>query len=287
MRDFYEGFYTSVAHSSAHAEFCERVFGRNLCQHGFADMIQLQKLLEVTHLGPGNRVLDLGCGNGMIAEYIADFSGAHVTGLDYIPEAIRQARERTAAKADRLDFILGDINALDLPARAFDTVLSIDSLYFSDDYARTIRQLLAALRPGGQLAIFYAHGREPWVPVDQFPAETLPPDRTPLAQALAANGLCFRTWEFTEDEYRLAQRRKEVLAALRLRFEVESILFIYENRMGDAVGISQAIEAGLHRRYLYHVQLEIAATPTQPPPIGGSAVISSSDQRFPPLSGEG
>src|SRR5512137_247821 len=169
MRDFYERYYDATTRSPAHAAFCERVFGLNLCQHGFADMMQIEALIEATHLGPGQRALDLGCGNGMIAEYISDRTGAHVTGLDYIPAAIRQAQERTAAKADRLAFIVGDINALDLEIGAYDVIISIDTMYFSNDYATTIGQLMRALRPRGQMAILFSHGREPWVPVEDFP----------------------------------------------------------------------------------------------------------------------
>jgi ubiquinone/menaquinone biosynthesis C-methylase UbiE len=251
MRDFYERYYDAMTRSRAHAAFCERVFGLNLCQHGFADMMQLDALIEAARLGPGQRALDLGCGNGMIAEYISDRTGAHVTGLDYIPEAIRQAQARTVAKADRLAFIIGDINTLDLEDGAYDVIISIDTMYFSNDYAATIGQLMRALRPGGRMAILFSHGREPWVPVEDFPAETLPPDKTPLAVALQANGLIFETRDFTDDEHRLALLRKQVLAELKPQFEAEDIMFIYENRMGDANGISQAVEMGLQRRYLY------------------------------------
>jgi SAM-dependent methyltransferase len=254
MREFYEDFYAAMAHSQAHAEFCRRVWGRNLCQHGFAGMGQLDALIAASTLGPGRRALDLGCGNGMIAEYVADCTGAHVTGLDYIPEAIRQAQVRTAAKSDRLAFLVGDINALELAPGSFDTIISIDSLYFSDDLPHTMRELAAALRPGGEMAIFYSQGREPWVPVEQFPAESIEPDHTPLAQALRAAGLHYTTQDFTEDEYRLAQLRLQVLPELRPRFEAEGTLFIYENRLGDGQGVSQAIEEGLHRRYLYMVR---------------------------------
>jgi cyclopropane fatty-acyl-phospholipid synthase-like methyltransferase len=219
-------------------------------------MAQLDSLLHMTRLDPGQHALDLGCGSGMIAEYLSDCTGAHITGLDYIPAAIQQAQARTAAKADRLAFRVGDINALDLPDGAYDAIISIDSLYFSDDYSRTIRQLAQALKPGGQMAIFFAHGREPWIPREEFPADSILPDRTPLAVALKANGLDFQALDFTPDEYRIAQLRKQVLTELRLRFEAEGIMFIYENRMGDAQGISQAIEEGLHARYLYHVQLK-------------------------------
>jgi cyclopropane fatty-acyl-phospholipid synthase-like methyltransferase len=251
MRDFYERFYRAAAHSRSHARFCERVFGRDLCQHGFADMAQLDALIAATQLKPGQRGLDLGCGNGMIAEYIADRTGAQLTGLDFIPGAIRDAQARTAAKADRLDFIVGDINALALPPAAFDAIISIDTIYFSNDYSATIGELGRALRPGGAMAFLYSHGREPWVPVAEFDAGTLPADQTPLALALRANGRTFETQDFTADDHRLALLRKQVLAELKPQFAAEDVMFIYDNRLGDANGISQACEMGLQRRYLY------------------------------------
>jgi cyclopropane fatty-acyl-phospholipid synthase-like methyltransferase len=251
MKDFYIKFFSSIEHSPAHHAFCERAYGRDLGQHGFADMEQLDLLLKVTRLGPARHALDLGCGNGLIAEYLLDASGARITGLDFIEEAVRAARKRTQAKADRLSFLAGDINRLDLPASAFDAVLSIDTIYFSGDYAATIRALKASLRPGGGMAFLYSYGRELWVPREKFPSENLPADKTPLADALRANGLMFRTWDLTKQDYLLARRRKEILEELKPQFEAEGLMFIYENRMGDALGVSQAVEEGLHARYLY------------------------------------
>lgn len=253
MKDFYQSFYAAVPSSRAHHAFCERVFGRDLCQHGFMDQAQMELLLEVTRPGPEHKLLDLGCGNGMIAEYISDRTGAHVTGLDYIDLAISQARERTAGKADRLSFQVGDINDLHLPDRAFDLVISIDTIYFSNDYSATLKALKSALCPGGQMAFFYSYGREPWVSIEDFPRENLPPDKTPLAQALQAAHLSFQTWDLTSQDYELARCRKAVLAELKPQFEAEGIMFIYENRLGDAEGVSQAVEEGSHARYLYRV----------------------------------
>lgn len=254
MRDFYQSFYELAARSPVHAEFCERVFGQNLCQHGFADMVQLCALIEALQLSPGQRVLDLGCGNGMISEFISDCTGAYVTGLDYVPEAVYQARERTRRKSERLAFVVGEISALDLPPRHYDAIISIDSIYCSDNYTRTVRQLARALGPGGKLGLLYSYGREPWVPKDQFRPETLAPECTPLAEALVANNLSFRIWDFTGDDYLLAQIRQQVLEELRPRFEAEALMFVYDNRMNESLGVAQAIEEGLHKRYLYLAQ---------------------------------
>lgn len=251
MFDFYEHFYRATQTSAAHASFCRRVFGLDLCQHGFADVGQLDALLAAASVRPNHSVLDIGCGNGLIAEYLAERSGACVAGLDFAPEAIRQANARAAGNCNRLAFFEGDINNLHLPAGAYDVITSIDSIYFSQDFVATVAALKRALRPGGRLAFYYSFGREPWVPVDKFPTAQLPAFNTPLAHALQANGLPFLTLNFTADEYRLATLRKSVLTNLRAQFEAEDNLILYENRLGDANGISEAIEEGLHRRYLY------------------------------------
>jgi len=67
MFDSYSRFYAAVASSAANAEYCRRVYGRNLCQHGFAEMSHLDHLIQVSGISEGSRVLDLGCGNGMIS----------------------------------------------------------------------------------------------------------------------------------------------------------------------------------------------------------------------------
>jgi SAM-dependent methyltransferase len=251
MREFYERFYAAVPSSPVHALFCQRAFGLDLGQHGFADLAQLDALVEATDMRAGWRVLDLGCGDGRIAEYLSDRTGAHLSGLDYVPEAIRLARQRTAAKADRLAFCVGDLNALDLPSGEFDAILSIDTIYFSQDYTRTIGQLATALHPGGRMAFLYSYGWEPGSPPEAFDVTTLPAERTPLAEALRAHGLDFHTQDWTAADCRLARSRRRILEELEPRFRAEGLDFVYENRLGEARGIARGCDLGLHRRYLF------------------------------------
>ena len=107
MRGFYERFYAAVPSSPVHALFCQRAFGLDLGQHGFADLAQLDALVDATDMLTGQRVLDPDCGYGRITEYLFDRTGADMTGLDCIPEAICLARERTVAQADRHCFVAG------------------------------------------------------------------------------------------------------------------------------------------------------------------------------------
>ncbi len=252
MRAFYEAFYRALPISQSYGRFCAAAFGCNLAQHGFADLHQLQALLETLQLAHTAHLLDLGCGNGLIAEYLAAATGAEVTGLDYIPQAIAQAQARVGANVPRRHFVVGDINALELPSATFDAIVAIDTIYFSNDYAATVCQLKAALRPRGQLAFFYSYGWGPWLDRADFAVASLAPDQTPLAYALQSNGLTFTAQDFTGQDYQLALQRKALLVAQASDFAAEALLFLYNNRLAECNGIIQAYELGLHRRYLYH-----------------------------------
>ena len=146
---YYRRFYPAAYASATHSRLCERVFGKDLCQEGMVDMAALEDLLARLDLKPGDRLLDLGCGAGVIAEYISDRTGARVTGLDYAAPAITAANERTADKRSTLTFLQGDMNALDLPARSFDAAISLDTLYWVADLSDTLSQVLRTLKPGG------------------------------------------------------------------------------------------------------------------------------------------
>jgi ubiquinone/menaquinone biosynthesis C-methylase UbiE len=250
MFDFYTRFYQAVASSAANAEYCERVYGRNLCQHGFADLTHLHHMIQVSGISAGSRVLDLGCGNGMISEYIADQTGAHVTGIDFIGRAIGDAQARTAPKLERLAFRVMDMSRLDFPAASFDVVVAIDTLYFTDIY-ETLRPVIPMLRPGGRLAAFFDQSCGPDKPLEEYPSDLILPDGTELAQALQRLGLEYQTWDYTKQMLAHLRRRRPVLAELKPRFEAERNLFLHENHLGEANGIERAYTHDAGKRYLY------------------------------------
>jgi len=103
--------------------------------------------------------LDLGCGTGTNALTIADY-GWKVTGIDYVPKAIRIARRkaRQAGLADRVKFQVGDVLDLNSLEGKHDLVLDIGCFHsFSGmDIDRYARNVLNNLSPGGSL-LLYAH----------------------------------------------------------------------------------------------------------------------------------
>jgi hypothetical protein len=91
---WYREFYASASQSNAYATFCERLYGRNLCQAGFSDMNQIDVMISYLKLKANDTCLDLGCGTGLMDEFIYEQTGAEIFGMDYCPEAIAIASSR-------------------------------------------------------------------------------------------------------------------------------------------------------------------------------------------------
>lgn len=111
------------------------------------------RLLELGGVGPGSSVLDVGTGVGEPALTAAAAVGptGRVVGVDLSPAMIDLARRR-ADGLDNVEFLVGDVESLDLPRGGFDVVLGRWSLMFPPDPVRAFRSVAEVLRPGGVLA---------------------------------------------------------------------------------------------------------------------------------------
>jgi ubiquinone/menaquinone biosynthesis C-methylase UbiE len=237
--------------SKAYSKFCQRVFGEDLCQADLMDMPQLDKLLEVLDLSAKNRVLDLACGIGAIAEYISDTTGAYVLGIDFARGAIQRAQERTHGKRERLEFRVGNMNHLDLSHGSVDTVIAIAALHYAKDLGDTIRQLVGVLSPDGQMGFFtFQYALEGASP------DALLPENTNLARALKNNGLHFQAWDYTQQEIEVWRRQLQVARELMEEFREEGNLDLCRERIEECEIDLPRLEAGQKRRYLYHVRLQ-------------------------------
>ena len=97
--------------------------------------------------------MDIGCGNGKIANYINVETSAKVDGIDFSEHAINCAKELSNKD---LRFNVQDINELNLSKDVYSVIYSIDSLYFSNDYTRTLELLYESLKPKGRLGSYYS-----------------------------------------------------------------------------------------------------------------------------------
>ncbi len=105
----------------------------------------------------GRRVLDAGCGGGLVAKALAD-AGAEVVGLDLSAGSLRVARR---AVGPRLVPAVGSLERLPFAAGAFDAGVAADVLEHVPDLPAAARELARVLRPGGSL-VFDTINRTLW-----------------------------------------------------------------------------------------------------------------------------
>lgn len=108
-------------------------------------------LLERAALQPGERVLDVACGTGVVARHAAQQVGSDgtVTGLDLNPVMLEVARTQAASSDAVVEWHQGDAGALPFDDAAFDVVLCQQGLQFFPDKVKALREMHRVLVPGG------------------------------------------------------------------------------------------------------------------------------------------
>src|SRR3954452_11294471 len=96
----------------------------------------------------GLRILDVGCGGGLLAEEFAEL-GCAVTGVDPSSESLEVARSHARERGFDIEYRQASGEELPFGDREFPAVYCCDVLEHVDDVARTIAEIARVLRPGG------------------------------------------------------------------------------------------------------------------------------------------
>ncbi len=141
----------------------------------------LEPVLGAAAVGAGDRVLDVGCGNGALSRGAAA-RGATVTGVDISAPMLARARERASAEGLSIDFVEADAQVHAF-AEPFDAVVSRFGVMFFADPAAAFATIARGLRPGGRLAFVCWQGQHlnEWVAVPALAMLPIvgPPDLPP------------------------------------------------------------------------------------------------------------
>ena len=105
-------------------------------------------LLDAADVGPGTRLLDIGCGSGELCAAAAE-RGAVVAGIDAAEGMIAIARRRVPDG----DLRVGAIDTLPWADATFDLVTAVNALQFADDFMDALREAARVARPGGVVAV--------------------------------------------------------------------------------------------------------------------------------------
>ncbi|MEU0842857.1 methyltransferase domain-containing protein [Streptomyces sp. NPDC005962] len=111
-------------------------------------------LIERLRVGPGDRVLDVGCGIGKPALRVASTTGAGVLGITISELQVGQATEAARAEhmSDRVSFQYADGMAMPFGDASFDAVLAFESINHMHR-PTALREMARVLAPGGRLVL--------------------------------------------------------------------------------------------------------------------------------------
>lgn len=112
-----------------------------------------QKLVSLVR--PADRMLDVGCGTGIVTRRAAEIIGVNgaLVGLDISPEMLAVARKASIPDGVEVDWVEGDAAGMPFEDGQFDVVLCQFAFMFMADKTAALREMRRVLAPGGTLGL--------------------------------------------------------------------------------------------------------------------------------------
>jgi SAM-dependent methyltransferase len=125
-----------------------------------------EDLLALAMPAPGERVLDVACGTGVVARLVAQRVAptGTVVGLDLNPGMLAVARTLPLPQGE-IQWREGNVSAMPFPDASFDLALCQQGLQFFPDRPAALREVRRVLEPRGRLAlsVWRPHATQPWL----------------------------------------------------------------------------------------------------------------------------
>lgn len=238
----YQEFYKMASESEVFKTYCKRAFGEDFSQDGFCDINQLNQILGMVDLDVNSCILDIGCGNGKMLEYIHNKTGAEIFGFDYSEEAINSAIQRIGNSGNFQVALIGEV---DYQENKFDLITSMDTIYFAPDMSTFVSQIYKWLKPNGSFICGYQEG--------DVMNKTENCNTTVLAKAFKQNGLKYTVINYTKETYELLKHKREVIVSMQDVFKKAGIDMWYDVVKGqtDSILVSYDDYQKKNARYIY------------------------------------
>lgn len=212
----YQEFYKMANQSKAFSAYCKKAFGEDFSQDGFSDVLQLNKILSMVELSSDSCVLDIGCGNGKVLEFIHKRYQANIYGFDYSENAIASAKHRMGDLGELQVALMGEV---DYAEEMFDFILSLDTIYFAPDMPEFVSQIYRWLKPEGVFICGYQEG--------DVMGKTANQHTSVLANAFTTKGLTYEVIDYTKETYDMLKRKREAIISMKEEFRKEGLNLWY------------------------------------------------------------
>jgi ubiquinone/menaquinone biosynthesis C-methylase UbiE len=119
---------------------------------------RLRKVVDGLDIRPGDRVLEIGCGHGVAATLVCErLETGRLTAVDRSPKMIEAAARRNAehVEAGRAEFLVAQLEDLDLGDRRFDRIFAVRVGLFHREPDRARRLAERWLAPGGTVTAVF------------------------------------------------------------------------------------------------------------------------------------
>ncbi len=240
VKDEFSNKIDRLTKSRAYLDFCEEVYGYRVYLFNMMDKQQIDFVLGSIPVSAEDTILDLGCGSGSILNLLVQKYGCRGIGIDQLDGDIL---ERTGMA---ITYINGDIDKISDYSLKPIVTLSIDSLYFSKDLDKLVRQLSSI--ENNKMYLFYSQ----YIFDEAFGDKSiLHSQNTKIADVLNKNNNSFKTIDYSENERLLYENSLKVLRKYKKTFELEGNLDLYEQKLKeDTMGL-ELYNKNLASRYLY------------------------------------
>lgn len=126
-------------------------------------------MADAVNIGPGDRVLDAGCGVGGSSIWLAENRGAEVVGVNVSPEQVAVARGYVKRRSleDRVTILHRDYKATGFPDGSFDVIWACESVAHSPDQRDFLAEAYRLLKPGGRMIVRDVYEARPCANADE------------------------------------------------------------------------------------------------------------------------
>ncbi len=122
---------------------------------GFVTVFDLKMISMELEIGPGQRLLDIGCGGGGPGLWVARQLRTRLIGIDLLEPAIDQARllSDKFGLGVQADFKVGSFTEIPLPVASVDAAMSVDAFWMVVDKKAALEEMARVLTPGSRFVL--------------------------------------------------------------------------------------------------------------------------------------